>query len=276
MPINHKFSNIEPGGFPDNDFYTEDVILKNGTYKPEVMVLGTFNPNTPNANFADFFYGRNYFWTGFKKLLYPNYQFIHDRRLPQNGQYNHPNDPFLDEILNLCSHFKITFSDFVSGVFPNVNPIDYEILPNDNVIYEGHEFNLIQDNAGDGVLGLADLDQMGLVSWNTLAIIEFLINNPQIKHVYFTRQANGVWGVQWNLIKYHPRLNDRHFSNIVTPSGRGRHPNPGEPFETALKKMLHYWIWNNLNHPTNPVQNPNFDHLDHDWLTRCGVDIIQF
>lgn len=274
MPINHKFLNREHGFFPDQNFYTENVILKNRTFKPEVMIIGTFNPDTPNANFADFYYGRNYFWTGFKRLLNPQYRFIHERRMPQNGQYNHLVDPTLEEVLNLCSNFKLTFSDLISGVFPNINPEEYEILPNDNVFFNGQEFNLIQDNAGNGVLGLANLDEIGLISWNTMNIVEYLLINPQVKSIYLTRQQNGIWGNQWALIANHPELQDREFLSIVTPSGQGL-PNLPAPYNSRFKTILHYWVWNGMNHQV-PANNLAYGHFDHDWLTRCGVDIHQF
>lgn len=58
MRIKHKFLNINPKQNPlnwDYRFYTENLILKNiDIYKPEVMFLGTFNPELKN-NPADFF-----------------------------------------------------------------------------------------------------------------------------------------------------------------------------------------------------------------------------
>ena len=66
MTIQHKFFQT----IFDNEFETNNAILEITPYKPEVMVVGTFNPNTPNDNFADSFYGRNYFWTAFKNFYH--------------------------------------------------------------------------------------------------------------------------------------------------------------------------------------------------------------
>jgi hypothetical protein len=72
MRINHKFLTVNQQQNPlnwDNRFYTENVILKNvDIYKPEILFLGTFNPELQN-NPANFFYGRNFFWTAFKNLF---------------------------------------------------------------------------------------------------------------------------------------------------------------------------------------------------------------
>ena len=52
MRINHKFLTVNPQQNIlnwDNRFYTENVILKNvDIYKPEIMFLGTFNPQLQN------------------------------------------------------------------------------------------------------------------------------------------------------------------------------------------------------------------------------------
>jgi hypothetical protein len=68
MPIRHKFYQTNFG----NGYATHNAILDTTPYKPEVMIVGTFNPDTPNNNFADFFYGRNFFWTAFKNLFVHN------------------------------------------------------------------------------------------------------------------------------------------------------------------------------------------------------------
>ena len=68
MSIKHKFYQTSFG----NGFETHNAILDITPYKPELMIVGTFNPDTPNTNYADFFYGRNFFWTAFKNLFNHN------------------------------------------------------------------------------------------------------------------------------------------------------------------------------------------------------------
>ena len=69
MPIEHKFLNYNKW---NNGFQTHNAILDTMPYVPEVLILGTFNPNSLRNDFVDFFYGRNWLWTGFKNLFIHN------------------------------------------------------------------------------------------------------------------------------------------------------------------------------------------------------------
>ena len=97
MPIQHKFFQKNFG----NGFETNNAILDITPYNPEVMIIGTFNPEAPNANFADFFYGRNFFWTAFKNLFIHNNVVIPFRRMPPNGIPPAILNPTLQEIFEL-------------------------------------------------------------------------------------------------------------------------------------------------------------------------------
>jgi hypothetical protein len=257
------------------DFQINRAILSSTPYEPEVLIVGTSNPATPYADFEDFFYGRDYFWPAFKMLQNPKYNFQDGRRIRSIGEPEQPLNPTLPEILTLCKEFKLTFADLVDLIYYRISEeIDY--LPNGNVILKGREYNLKNDNEKGGILGLANLDDENRIRWNTELITNYLINTPSIKHIYLTRVPRGLWKTQWDLIVNHPDLQDRNFSNILTPSGRGNLPNISQPFNTTLKKILHYWVWNNLNHPTHPVNSNNIGHLDHNWLLNHGIDINQF
>jgi len=254
MPVQHKFLNHNW----NNGFWTENAILKTDKYKPHVLFIGTNNPNTPNANFADFFYGRNWFWTAIKNLANGNFD-LQNRRMPTNGIPQLPLNPTIDEIFKLCVKFKFSFADLNSNVLIQQNQIKF--LPNDNVIINGNEYNLINDNARDGIGGLSELDQIGEVEWNTKSIIKFLCENPQIKEVYFTRQANGIWLEHWNQIKNSECGKNRNFKVIYTPSGNAL---PGVP---RMNSLINHWLFNNTQ---------NYDTFSHDWLINCGVNINNF
>jgi len=256
MPIPHKFYQSNFG----NGFETHNAILDSIPYKPEVMIVGTFNPDTPNANFADFFYGRNYLWTALKNLFIHNAIVIPNRRMPTNGAPQPILNPSLPEIFDLCIKLKLTFSDLVIEVLHNNNPF-FQLLPNDNVIMNGVEYNLIQDGKKDNVDGLEQLNDIDQVNWNTQNIIKYLCNNPQIKTIYFTRQPTNIWAEQWNLIINHECMRGRLTTNIFTPSGLGL---KGKPRMNALIK---HWVHNN---------NTNFGRLDHTWLRNNGVPIQNF
>lgn len=256
MSVKHKFYHNSWG----NGFETHNAILDITPYNPEVMIVGTFNPDTPNSNFADFFYGRNYFWTAFKNLFIHNAIVLQKRRMPTNGFQIENLNPTLQEIFELCSKLKLTFSDIVLEVMHNNNPI-YQSLPNDNIIINGIEYNLIQDGLNSNIGGLQQLNALGQLNWNTNNIINYLCNNPQIKTIYFTRQPKGIWAEQWNLIVNHKSIKERLTTNIFTPSGLGL---KGKP---RMKSLLNHWVHN---------IEPNFGKIDNNWLIDKGVLIQNF
>jgi len=256
MPIFHKFFQTDfTGGFS-----THNAIIDTTPYKPEVMIVGTFNPDSPHANFADFFYGRNCLWPAFKNLFIHNQTILTGRRMPPNGVAIPPFDPTLEEILELCNKLKLTFTDLVGGVLHQGEP-EYELLQNDNVIINGQEYNLILDSQQNGIGGLQQLNGIGQVMWNTEHIISYLIENPQIKDIYITRRPTGVWAGQWNAIVNHHNLQERNFTNIFTPSAQGA------PVHRSMERLLHHWVHN---------ENPNFGTLNNDWLEHHGVNIQNF
>lgn len=256
MTIKHKFIRT----FFDNEFETHNAILNITPYKPEVMIVGTFNPDTPNANFADFFYGRNYFWNAFKNLFVHNAVVLMNTRMPRRGVPPTILNPTRQEILQLCNKLKLTFSDLILEVLHNNKP-NYQLLQNDNVILNNVEYNLIQDGQKQDIRGLQQLNEIGQVHWNTQNIINYLCENPQIKTIYFTRQPTGVWAEQWNLIVKHICMVGRHMTNIYTPSGQSL---KGKPRMNALLK---HWIYSS---------ETNFGRLDNNWLIENGVALNNF
>lgn len=256
MSIDHKFyqTNFE------NGFETHNAILDTTPYKPEVMIIGTFNPNTPNANYADFFYGRNHFWPAFKNLFYHNIPVILKRRMPTNGIPQENLNPSMLEIFNLCTTLKLTFSDLILEVLHHNFP-SFKTLDNDNVIMDKVEYNLIQDGRKGNVYGLQQLNAINQVHWNTQNIINYLCNNPQIKTIYLTRRPKGIWAAHWDLIINHNCMVGRVTRNLFTPSGAGA------PVYRSNIRLLNHWVHNN---------NQNFGQLDNNWLINNGVNTNNF
>jgi hypothetical protein len=254
MSIRHKFYSrvFKP------EFATDNAILSTVPYKPRVMFLGTFNPDTA-TNFADFFYGRNFFWTGFKNLFCNDPIAIPGRRMPPNGIPPAILNPSLQEIWKLCAKLQLTFGDLILEVMHN--NAEYEVLANRNVLFNGLQYNLIQDALRENVGGLQQLDQLNRVNWNTQNIIDYLCKNPQIETVYFTRRPTGIWQEPWEAIRNHQCNKGRLFTNIFTPSGAGA------PVYHNMGRLLHHWVHNN---------NPNFGKLDTAWLTSHGVITERF
>lgn len=256
MPIQHKFYQTDF----KNGFQTKNAILDITPYKPEIMIVGTFNPDTPNANFADFFYGRNFFWPAFKNLFFYKKIVIKQRRMPPHGIPPKVLNPTLLEILSLCTKLKLTFADLILEVLHKNNP-SYELLKNDNIIFNDIEYNLIQDGKNGIVSGLQQLNALNQVHWNTQNIIKYLCENPNIKAIYFTRRPTGIWATQWNQIINHDCMKDRLLTNIFTPSGAG------SPINRSISRLINHWV-NNI--------NPNFGRLDGNWLKKNGLNLNDF
>ncbi|TKC03423.1 hypothetical protein [Pedobacter cryotolerans] len=250
MAIQHKFYQTDFG----NGFRTHNAILDTVPYEPEVMIIGTFNPGTENANFADFFYGRNYFWPALKNLINNN-RILSKRRMPQRGIPPVLLNPSVSEILDICFKLKLTFSDIVLETMHTGNP-QFQLQSNDNVIFNNEQFNLILDKREKGINGLCELNILRQVNWNTQNIIQYLKSNPQIKHVYLTRKPTEIWGNEWELIKNNSTISGRHFTNIFTPSGQGK------PVWNSMERLLSHWVRND---------NPNFGKLDNEWLLNNGI-----
>ena len=119
MPVDHKFLQHNFG----QGFETHNAILDTTPYKPEILILGTFNPNTDeDANVADFFYGRNWFWTAFFNILEHNN--IH---YSKQRKFYSPFSPTLEEIFRFCIKFKLTFADLIGQALHQGN-IQFEIV----------------------------------------------------------------------------------------------------------------------------------------------------
>jgi hypothetical protein len=252
MPILHKFHKTNW----NNGFATHGAILDITPYEPEILFLGTYDPDIP-GNETDFFYGRNFFWSGFKNLFIKNAVAITRRR-----GHTKPINPTLDEIFGLCKQLKLTFADLIPGVLHNNNPA-FNLLPKNRVqvaeynirLIAEHNLSLINDN------DFKQLDYMGQVNWNTKNIIDFLCKHPKIKTVYFTRRPTGIWQSHWNAIANHKCMEGRTLTNIFSPSGIGK------PIFHSMTKLLNSWVHNT---------NPNFGQLENNWLTAHGVNSNNF
>lgn len=259
--IKHKFYNISPKQNPfnwDDHFYTENTILKNiDLYKPEIMFLGTFNPDLKN-NHADFFYGRNYFWPAFKNLFNEGKVVLNEPRLTTK-----PFVPKLQEIFKLCIRLKLTFADLVESVSDKHENYKSVVIQNKEYILFGDmKYNLISD------MCLQKLNGLNKVNWNTENIITYLKNNTQIKKIYLTRGLSLCWKTQVKQITQ--ALPEIEIIPIYTPSAQGGalHRQTGIYNNGKMVPLLRHWTKNNTG---------NYDSLNHNnWLMNNGVDINNF
>jgi hypothetical protein len=264
MPIRHKFENKPLDAaqimWPKN-FETQNAILTITPYEPEVIIVGTFNHGW-QWNPADFFYGRNmYMWTVMSNLFIHNANVLIARRNPPPGN----NVPSLNQIFEICSRGKLCFADVILGTnnaFPTViNNVNQSVLLN------GTNWNSYKDSQLNhfGINGYLDI--------NVQNIINHIQNTPSIKHIYFTFATGGNWliNLRNNIINAFPQL---QAGSIYTPTGMSLHNVPGYP--NRPWSLAHHWVWNNANHPITPINNPNYIHLDHQWLIRNGVNPNNF
>ena len=96
----HIFLN-KPSFNDDIRFHTISAILNVTHYEPKTLIIGTYNDGNNPTNTADFFYGRNYFWTIISNLA-NNANLLHQKR-------KHTNLPDLHQVLELCEVFQFTF-----------------------------------------------------------------------------------------------------------------------------------------------------------------------
>lgn len=254
MAIQHKFQNHDWG----NGFWTENSILKTQHYKPEVLIIGTFNPNW-YCNPSDFFYGRGmYMWPIMANL------FLHNQNnLTSVRNYNN-DSPSLKEIFEICKKGKLCFADIVKGTASNIPTTDKDgiVLVNNEYYWSDYKDS--------------HLSKMGAKNWlddNTKDIIEYVKNTPSIKHIYFTFKTGG----RWILNKKQFIIDNTNIpsSSLFTPTGTGFRKNLQAPFETRIKSLTHCWVWNGLQHNI-PVNKPEYGNLNHNWLIQNGVDLEQF
>lgn len=247
MAIEHKFRETTFG--VRGNFSTLEAILDTTPFKPEVLFLGTFNPDTAkDANKADFFYGRNWFWSAMFNIFDCNFLFKTRRDAAIAN-----NQPSLNDILLFCQTYKITFADLISSVLHNGNP-NYDLTGN-IVSYDGNNYDLINDD------DLGRLNRNGQVEWSTKILIAYLEKTDSIKTVYLTRQPVEPFATQWYSITSHNYGRKISFRNIYTPSGQRL---PGTP---RINHLMYHWLFND---------SPDYDKIDIDWLRRYNPNFDAF
>lgn len=229
------------------EFQASSAILRVTPYEPKVLIIGTYNESRITGNKADFFYGRNYFWPVFYNLK-QNDNLLTERRI-LNSRVNMI--PSLNEILHLCSDFKLTFADLITDV---------------NVTLTNHSDKNLDDAVGKGQ-----------VTKNVKNILEYVKEKESITHIYATskfRQYKHLRSL-WESVKVGVS-SDIICGSILTPSGQGGIPNFIGVKRAAT--IARYWLWVNHNKSRygNLKNQDGYIHLDHSWLIQSGVDVKSF
>lgn len=200
MPCNHKF--------------IEYLNLENLDFKPTTLIVGTFNPEWPAGNQAEWFYGRthnqhgqvnNNFWDVLPRLY---------------GEESLINSTHL-EWKTFCKKHKIALTDLITSIddADEQNPIHQNRLG-------GYADNVIVNNFNEHTF---------------TNIVGLLQNNPTIENVYLTRgTGETLWRTRWSFIRLFCVQNNKHIKTLMTPSrnafrqqGKYNNLNPDEPLNLA-------------------------------------------
>lgn len=177
MPCRHKFY--------DNLYieYAKDC-------KPITLIVGTFNPEWPEKNYAQWFYGRtenNFFW----------------EVLP--GLYNTENlrDEPVDRWKSFCKDNKIALTDLIA----EIKTADRNNANHYDLIASYSDKNIEENFAGENDLVTVD-------------IVRILQENKSIKYVFLTRGAQKQpWRSLWKPVKEFCKQNGIIVKELLTPSG---------------------------------------------------------
>lgn len=177
MPCHHKFY---------DDLYIDYA----KDWKPDTLIVGTFNPEWPEDNYAEWFYGRtdnNYFWEVLPALY--NKETLRKESV--------------DSWKSFCKDNKIALTDLISEIKRadrnNANHYDLIASFSDKNI----EVNFVGEN--------------DLV---TVDIVRILQENKSIKYVYLTRSAQKQpWRRLWKPVKVFCNQNGLTVKELLTPSG---------------------------------------------------------
>lgn len=240
----HIFQNKD--SFNNNPTFQTHSAILHTPYPPKVLIVGTYNETNIEGNYADFFYGRNYFWPVISNLV--NNRNLLQRRRDYVGIP--PGNPTLPQILELCFMLKLSFADLITDVSIR--------LPDHSDKHLNKAIRFRQATTNEEI------------------IINYINETASITHVYATTKFSNLIHLKnlWISVKNQVR-DGVNFGCILTPSGR-RIPNFNGLNITAT--IARYWIWANFtNKPYEPFRFENgYTHLDHTWLIQCGVNPNQF
>ncbi len=179
MPCNHKFK--------------KDLNLDRLDFEPETLIVGTFCPEWPDANTAQWFYGRildakgnrsNSFWDVLPRI------------------YNEPGLLHANPVdwKLFCKKHRIALTDLISAV--------------DDADAGNKEHNKILASMSDDAL------EYNFDDFEYVDIVRLLQNNPGIKNVYLTRGVtDSFWRHLWNPVMQYCNRNQLHDRILLTPAG---------------------------------------------------------
>ncbi|HLP37048.1 hypothetical protein [Lacibacter sp.] len=201
MPCNHKFIDY--------------LNLEHLDFEPTTLIVGTFNPEWPAGNNAEWFYGRthhhhgnqnNNFWDVLPRLYQGEHSLINAVHADWKA---------------FCSRKQIALTDLIT----TIKDADQDD-PDDVALIGNYADNAIADNFHDFVF---------------TDIISLLQNNPTINNVYITNGVNGAfWNALWTPVVHYCEENNIRSTTLLTPSKNARfsmfahnHNNPNNQYNMA-------------------------------------------
>jgi hypothetical protein len=194
-----------------NHRFIDSLDLTDLDYDPQILVVGTFNPAWPDANYAGWFYGRtrnNYFWDVFPRMFDPN--------LNLRGE-----GP--EVWRRFCRENKVALTDLIRAI--------------NDANQENNEHLRI-------IGGYSDSAISKFRSFDFTDIVGLLRRHPSITRVYLTRlPGNPFFDGLWFTVQEYCIHNNIRVSNLLTPSGNARYqmgdykqrnPNDREPLRNFI------------------------------------------
>lgn len=171
MPCNHKFR--------------KHLLLDGLDFEPETLIVGSFDPEWPASNTAQWFYGRTattHLWEVLPRI------------------YGEPSliDAPAAEWQQFCRRNKIAFTDLISGI----DDADPSKKNHDRMMGGFHD-NALVYNFDDFVF---------------TNIVGVLKQHPSIKNVYLTRGVTeAFWRHLWNPVAHYCSVNGLRERKMLTP-----------------------------------------------------------
>ncbi|SDD13570.1 hypothetical protein SAMN04488104_101617 [Algoriphagus faecimaris] len=186
--------------------------LKALYFEPKTLIIGTFNPEWPIDNHAEWFYGRtgnNYFWDVLPRMF-------NTEGLRHAGPV---------EWKNFCHQQKVVITDLIASIedADEHNPHHLEVI---GEFMDAEFANVFNEFERTGIIGL-------------------LQQHPTISAVYFTRQEGvELFDVEINEVIAYCHQNDIYFSHLLTPSKNARFQMRGwEPQDPNMARTLPNFIY---------------------------------
>jgi len=194
-------------------------------FEPEVLIIGTFNPEWPADNYAIWFYGRtgnNYFWDILPRMF--------------NAEGLRHAGPI--QWKNFCHQHCIAITDFIA------------------VIEDANEQNLLHFEVISKFIDSEFADHFN--EFERTDILNLLQEHPTIHSVYFTRQPGvDLFDVEIDEVKAYCQQNDIYFSHLLTPSKNARFQMGGwQPQDPNMERTLPNFIYEKWGDNWNQNNNP--------------------